>query len=496
MPDYDAVVIGAGNGGLTAALSLAEKGARVLLLERHNVPGGCATSFMRGRFEFEVALHQLSGMGTDAFPGPLRGLLERLGVYQKLKFVPQSNLYRLVVPERLDIALKADRAAIEHTLTTRFPQEKDGIKQFFDLLYAFATQMISILYMRDPETSPAKYPLFYQYALKNAQSVLDTYLKDPYLQGAVSVYWGYAGLPPSKLSFADFAIMLFAYIELKPFHIQGGSQALSNAILERYLEVGGEVRFNCGAQKIQVSGNRVQAVRTETGEEIATRYVVSNAGPIPTYIEMIGPEHCPAAQLQELGARSIGPSAFTVYLGLDCDPGEIGIDVATNFICADVDMDRAYAKWQTLDTPEFSLLSCYDVDDPEFSPPGTCHCSLVTLLYGDPWLTIDPHRYHDFKYRYAEGLLTLAGKVFPGLRSHIEECEVATPLTHIRYLGHPGGSIYGSDQWPKESNMFLSSRSQIGGLFFAGAWNGSGGFQPTLESGHSVAKAILRELRS
>ena len=65
MPDYDVVVIGAGNGGLTSAVSLAGKGLKVLLLERHNIPGGCATSFVRGRFEFEVALHQLSGMGTE-----------------------------------------------------------------------------------------------------------------------------------------------------------------------------------------------------------------------------------------------------------------------------------------------------------------------------------------------------------------------------------------------------------------------------------------------
>ena len=57
MSDYDAIIIGAGNGGLTAALTVANAGRKVLLLEKHNVPGGCATSFIRGRFEFEVALH-------------------------------------------------------------------------------------------------------------------------------------------------------------------------------------------------------------------------------------------------------------------------------------------------------------------------------------------------------------------------------------------------------------------------------------------------------
>ena len=84
MEDYDAVVVGAGNGGLTCAVSLAQMGLDTLLLERHNIPGGCATSFRRGRFEFEVALHQLSGMGTEEKPGPLRRLLGSLGVMDDL----------------------------------------------------------------------------------------------------------------------------------------------------------------------------------------------------------------------------------------------------------------------------------------------------------------------------------------------------------------------------------------------------------------------------
>jgi phytoene dehydrogenase-like protein len=148
MSDYDAIVIGAGNGGLTAAASLAKEGHKVLLLEKHNIPGGCATSFIRGRFEFEVALHQLSGLGLPEFPGPLRGVLKRLGVIDKIEFVQQKNLYRIVVPGQMDITLKAERAAIEETLFERFPAEKEGIKKFFDLVYAFSMEpgKISIVF--------------------------------------------------------------------------------------------------------------------------------------------------------------------------------------------------------------------------------------------------------------------------------------------------------------------------------------------------------------
>ena len=54
---YDVIVVGAGNGGLMAAASSARMGKKTLLIERHNLAGGAATSFIRGRFEFEVALH-------------------------------------------------------------------------------------------------------------------------------------------------------------------------------------------------------------------------------------------------------------------------------------------------------------------------------------------------------------------------------------------------------------------------------------------------------
>ena len=56
---YDAIVIGAGNGGLTSATRLALNGMKTLLLEKHNLPGGFATSFVRGRFECEGSLHEL-----------------------------------------------------------------------------------------------------------------------------------------------------------------------------------------------------------------------------------------------------------------------------------------------------------------------------------------------------------------------------------------------------------------------------------------------------
>ena len=84
MRKYDAVVIGAGNGGLVAAIRLLQGGAKVLLVEKHNLPGGFATSFRRGRFEFEASLHELNDFGTSDNAGDVRVLFDELGVTDKI----------------------------------------------------------------------------------------------------------------------------------------------------------------------------------------------------------------------------------------------------------------------------------------------------------------------------------------------------------------------------------------------------------------------------
>jgi phytoene dehydrogenase-like protein len=421
-------------------------------------------------------------------------LLADLRILDKIEFVKMETLYRLVIPDKLDLTLKAERQAVVETLRERFPGEGPAIERFFNLVYDFCKEMVGVVFARDPAASPSKYPLYFKYALKPSQGILDEFFHDPLLKGAVTVYWTYVGLPPSRLPFGDLAMLLWAYIEFKPFHIKGSSQALSSALLDSFLGAGGEARFNCAALQILVSEGKVNGVLTEGGEKVGCRCVVSNASTLSTYLDMIDPEFVPREQLKALGSKSIGPSAFTVFLGFDCPPGELEIRETTNFIGELVDPEQVFARWRTMEKPGSALLSCYDVSDPDFSSPGTCQAALVTLQYADPWLSVPPTQYAEAKYRYAEGMLDSAEKAFPGLCDHIEEVEAATPLTHLRYLGHPAGAIYGFEQHAKDSNLFESRRTPIGGLFFAGSWVAPGGFQTTLQSGVSAARAVLKSL--
>ena len=496
MEGYDVVVIGAGNGGLTASAGLAQKGFNVLLLERHNVPGGCAPSFCRGRFEFEVALHQLSGMGTPEKPGPLRMMLDNLGVLDDLEFVEMDDLYHVAMPDGFRLTLKTSKDQVISELQERFPHEKEGIERFFDLVYSYANQMLAAFYFKDPDPSREKYPILYSHAFKPAIDVLDELFSDPLLKAVVSVYWGFLGLPPTRLSFAYLAMLFFVFIEFKPFHLKGGSQALSNGLINRFLSSGGTVRFNCGAKKIIVEDGAVKGVITEDGDHIPANHVISNASQVSTYVQLIDPENVPNETLREMRGRTLSPSAFVMFVGFDCEASDLGITDSTTFLMANTDItDRNLDRMQRLDIDdELMVLSCYDVADPDFSPPGTCQANIVTLKYGDPWLRVPPSDYHRVKYRCGEAMLRRVEDIFPDVRKHIEELEVATPLTHMRYLGHPNGAIYGFEQYTKDSLFFQPGRfSPIGGLYFASGWTGDCGFQSTLEAGLSAANSIIKK---
>ena len=138
--NYDVVVIGGGNGGLTAAATLAEKGKKVILFEKHNIPGGCGTSFRRGRFEFEVALHQLSHMGTPENPGPLRKQFRRYGIEDEIEWIQIEELYRVNFADGTGISIPVDREKCTAFLCKEFHEHAANIKKYFEPVYAFCEQ--------------------------------------------------------------------------------------------------------------------------------------------------------------------------------------------------------------------------------------------------------------------------------------------------------------------------------------------------------------------
>ncbi len=496
MGDYDAVVIGAGLGGLSAAANMAVAGKKVLLLEKHCVPGGYASTFRRGRFEFEISLHELSGLGHKERRGPLWRTLERCGVAQKVEFLDIPDFYRSTYPD-LDLVMPADRDGYDEVLCEHFPADKEGITRFTSLMFAILEEVSSF----SPEgmaKDPAAFTNLMTYAGANLADVLNAEVKDEKARAVIAQLWGYYGLPPSKLSFLLFAIANATYLKYGPVHIKGKSQALSQAFVESILENGGEVRLNNGASRIVVEGDRVKGVVADDGSEISTSYVVSNASPIATCIDLVGREHIPSWYLKRLGWGKVGISLFDVFLGLDCPVSDLGLENHEIMLGTDYDFESHYdvPRHSAVYEPNGCAVAPYNIVDPEFSPPGTCVVTLTSLGFAHPWLKLSPSEYVEAKNTMASRFVDLAARVAPDIREHIEVIEVATPLTHMRYTGNPAGAVYGYENSPVEGTVLrLPNRGPLRGLYLAGAWvRVGGGFQPCIDSGRTAAENVIEDM--
>lgn len=136
MRKYGAIVVGSGCAGLAAALELITAGKKTLLIEKHNLPGGCASSFCRGRFEFEPSLHELCGVGPENAPGSVRKLMNDFGV--KIQWNRVDDCFRCISTYSdgtpMDVTLPTGvRAFIEKT-EEYVPGSRKKMTEFFDLL--------------------------------------------------------------------------------------------------------------------------------------------------------------------------------------------------------------------------------------------------------------------------------------------------------------------------------------------------------------------------
>ena len=522
---YDVVVVGAGNGGLSAALQLALAGAKPLLLEQHNIPGGFATSFVRGRFEFDASLHQLSDLGSETNKGTLREFLEdeaKLGV----DYLPVNEAYRLILTDdKIDVTLPYGIDAFSEAIDKEVPGSGKIIKDYlllckdvFEAIRFFAKLKGNV----DAKTIMAevgeifksnKRPLkeisdmavkignLLKTAPYSVDEVTDTFNLPDKARTILYPYWCYLGPPTSRLSFTIWAAMLINYMEKGGWVPRGRSQEMTMAMDRRIRELGGHVEYNTRVEKILVKNGRVTGVETSNGDHIKTDYVISNASPTLVYNKLIHPKtQVPDTAHKYVNARGHGLSSLTVFLGLDASPEELGITDYGYFVAPNMNTDEIYDSFCQLGLTKMQAVACLNLAHPECSPPGTTTLTMTTLYKPEVWHDVKPEDYHRLKNQIAEDMIRQFEEATgTNIKEHVEEIEVATPATFARYTRTYDGIIYGYECDPWDSlmprAMAAEDEKYIKGLEFAGGFAVMcHGYSTTITSGRMAAGNVLNQM--
>ncbi|NMD42130.1 MAG: NAD(P)/FAD-dependent oxidoreductase [Firmicutes bacterium] len=500
----DVAVIGAGLGGLSAALKLASEGARVLLLEQHNLPGGFATSFVRGRFEFEVSLHELSDVGPSDNKGAVRRFLEdEAGV--EVEFLPVPEAYHLILPESgINIRIPFGVQPFIETIAGAVPGSLKPLTRYLKLCREVARALSFIGRSGgapDMGMLLERYPAFVTTAGYTVSEVTEKFGFPEKALQMIYPYWSYMGVPVSRMSFTLFAVMLYSYISRGAYIPRHNSHGLAAAMDARIRELGGEVRYNTRVEKILVEDGRAVGVETAEGLSVSAKAVVANLSPNLVYGKLVHPRSAvPERAVKLLNARRLGASALVLYLGLDAPPEALNLESYGYFVGPSMDTERAYENFFRFEPPQMQAVICLNRANPECSPPGTTILSATSLAGPQAWDGVAAEQYYSVKREMAEAMIEqLSGYLGAPLREHIEEIEVATPQTFARYTGACRGAIYGYEQDPWDSlvarTMAAPTERFIKGLEFTGGFAFMGhGYAPSIISGRAAALSVLHRL--
>jgi phytoene dehydrogenase-like protein len=522
----DAVVIGGGHNGLVCAFYLARAGLKVTVLEQRHVLGGAAVTeeFFPG-FRNSIASYTVSLLNPKVI-ADLELARHGLKIIDRplSNFLPVNERDYLAGPSPSEIAKFSARDA-------------EAVGPYTERLQAIADVLRGLILETPPNVVEGSWREALPELIKGwrvgrrmarlslegkrdllalfAQSGGD-WLDGWFESGPIKALFGFDAIVGNYASpytpGSAYVLLHHAFGEANGAkgswgHAVGGMGAITQAMAKAAREKGAELRTDSGVAEVLIENDRAVGVRTEKGEVLRARVVVSNLNPRLLFTQLV-PEGAQPADFRARMARyrcASGTFRMNVALSelprFSCHP-EPGLHLASGIIMGpSLDyMDRAYRDaretgWSRAPIIEMLIPS---VVDETLAPKGR-HVASLFCQHVAPELS-GGRSWDDHRDEVAEVMLATVERFAPGFRKSVLGVQALSPLDLERTFGLVGGDIMHGrldlDQMFSARPVLGHGnyRSPIAGLYLCGAGTHPGG-GVTGAPGHNAAREILRDVR-
>jgi phytoene dehydrogenase-like protein len=411
--NHEVVVVGGGIGGLTAAALLAARGVNVCLFERQSRVGGCVANFEHFGYTFEPTAGLYSGW-------------EPAGIYEKIfselpveppKVQALSPAYVVRLPDGADVAVVVSERQFEDQLRQAFPECAEPAVSFYRKL------------AKSDDLNRA-----------SAHTATNTHFADCSLRFRRFIDVQLQTLTQctsDRLSLAAAARALMLP-RRGIWTIQGGAQALADALAESFKKCGGTMRMNAPVLRLAYgSDGQPMGVDLLTGERVpATQAIISNLTVWDTYGKLIGLARTPASVSSQL-KQLRGWGAYLLLLGMDQAAAQ-RLKSSRTVVLTDWQEGQSYSPDQT----QFVFSVAPDTSS---APKGKLAVTVSSFTDAEEWFTFheDDSAHEQQDQAALELVWTRLHTSMPELGDSVEVIETLTPQTFYETTRRKFGMVGG-----------------------------------------------------
>lgn len=454
---YDAVVIGAGMSGLAAGIRLAMFDKKVVVLEKHSLPGGLNGYYQRRNFDaggirrFDVGLHALTNFIKKGEKGkPFSKLLKQLRLsYDDFKLCPQS--YSKVSFPGIELKFSNEFELLQTEVHEKFPHEIDRFNSLVERINSFNELDLSLGYT-------------------SSRLVLKEVLSDELLiEMILCPLLIYGSAWEDDMDFAQFVIM-FKSIYFEGFsRPEGGVRTIISLLMEKFEAAGGEIRFKSAVSEV-LTNEKGECAGVRVGGEVLEAPIVLSSIGYPETVKLTT-----ALEVRpRVGGMTFLESIFVFDKKIPLEQNDSTIVFYNN--APKYSYQRASNFYDAR-----SAVICYPDNYEPSVRNGEGTVRITYMANYEQWAGLARPEYDAKKDEVAEAALQLLKKQNPQFDGNLLFKDIFSPTTIERYTWHMNGTVYGSIDKTRDG------RTPVKNLFIIGTDQGFLGIVGAMLSGISMA---------